>query len=192
MLQSIRRWLDKGRAAKDPVEYARSIGVRVGTGCRLLGMDSWTFGSEPYLVTLGDHVSITGGVRFITHDGGVWVLRDEEPNLDMFGPITVGNNVFIGLNVLVMPGVTIGNHCVIGAGAVVTHDVPSGSIAVGVPARVVGTTSAYRERSVQNGHFLRHLPADEKRHQLENLFHLSIQNQFSDSAGAAERRRDGF
>jgi len=62
------------------------------------------FGSEPYLVRLGDHVSITAGVKFISHDGGVWVFRDRFPELDVFGPITVGSNVFIGINALIMPG----------------------------------------------------------------------------------------
>ncbi len=97
----------------DPIGYARSIGVRVGKDCRLIGVH---FGSEPFLVTLGDHVS-AADVTFITHDGGIWVFRDTSPEVELFGPITVGNNVFLGAGVRVLPGVTIGDNVVIGAGA---------------------------------------------------------------------------
>ena len=68
---------DRFLIASDPVSYARRIGVRVGRDCRLIGIDRATFGSEPYLVSIGDHGTITDGVRFITHDGGVWVFRKE-------------------------------------------------------------------------------------------------------------------
>src|SRR5687768_17586277 len=78
---------------RDPVEYARSTGVEIGNDCRLIDV---SFGSEPYLVSLGNHVSATG-TNFVTHDGGVWVFRDRRPDADVFGRIRVGNNVFLGL-----------------------------------------------------------------------------------------------
>src|SRR5687767_986090 len=112
---------DRWRHYRDPVAHARSLGVRVGRDCRLI---SCVFGSEPYLITLGDHVSATN-VAFVTHDGGVWVFRDRWPEADLIAPITVGNNVFIGANATIMPGVTIGDNVVIGAHSVVTRDVPS-------------------------------------------------------------------
>lgn len=52
-------------------------------------------------------------------------------------PVNIGNDVWIGANVVILPGVTIGNNVVIGAGAVVTKDIPDNSLAVGVPARVI-------------------------------------------------------
>jgi acetyltransferase-like isoleucine patch superfamily enzyme len=124
----------------DPVGQARSIGVTVGERCRLISCD---FGSEPYLVTLGDHVSATQ-VSFITHDGSAWVFRHEWPDADLIGPIVVGSNVFIGAGVKIMPGVTIGDDVVIGAGSLVTGDIPSDCVAAGVPAKPLRTLSEYR------------------------------------------------
>ena len=60
-------------------------------------------------------------------------------------PVTIGNDVWLGANVLVMPGVTIGDNVVVGAGAVVTHDIPSNSLAMDVPARVARRLD-HRER----------------------------------------------
>lgn len=56
-------------------------------------------------------------------------------------PVSIGNDVWIGDRVIIMPGVHIGDGCIIGAGAVVTRDVPAYSVAAGVPARVIKTRS---------------------------------------------------
>ena len=67
--------------------------------------------------------------------------RTDIPMIDQGGeyakPVTIGNDVWLGRRVMIMPGVNIGDGCIIGAGAVVCHDIPPYSIAVGVPARVV-------------------------------------------------------
>src|SRR6476620_11192623 len=122
---------------RDPVKWARSVGVSVGTDCRFIGTSAATFGSEPYLITIGNHVTLTAGVRFLTHDGGVWTLRHIDPAMDVIAPIAVGDNVFIGLNAIILPGVRIGSNVVIGAGSVVTKDVPDNTVAAGNPARVL-------------------------------------------------------
>jgi hypothetical protein len=67
------------RIATDSVRYARSLGVEIGDGCRILGMTAATFGSEPYLIRLGSDVTVTSGVRFITHDGGLAIFRKDHP-----------------------------------------------------------------------------------------------------------------
>lgn len=168
--RSLRHLVRSWRMKRDPVAYARGLGVRIGNDCRLLAMTAATFGSEPYLVSLGDHVTITEGVRFVTHDGGVWIFRDQDPDLEVFGPISVGDNVFIGLGVIVLPNVTIGDKCVIGAGAVVTRDIPGDTVAAGVPARPLGKTQAYREKVGQGATRIRSLSAQDKRKALERRF----------------------
>lgn len=104
------------------------------------------FGSEPYLIELGNNVRITNGVRFVTHDGGLWVLRNLgriDVSIGKFGKIKVGSNTHIGWNAIIMPGVTIGKNCIIGCGAVVTKDIPDNSVAAGVPAKVIESIEDY-------------------------------------------------
>lgn len=119
-------------------------GGRIGSHCEIHSQVE--FGGEPYLITIGDHVRITQGVKFITHDGGVWVLRKITglSDIDVFGPIKIGNNVHIGWNAIIMPNVTIGDNCIIGAGAIVTKSIPSNSVAVGVPAKVIESIDEYK------------------------------------------------
>jgi acetyltransferase-like isoleucine patch superfamily enzyme len=166
----IRRLVDEWRLEFDRVGYARSIGVQVGKDCRFLGLSRGCFGSEPYLIKIGDHVTITFGVRFITHDGGVWVFRDREPDIDVIAPIVVGNNVFIGINSIVLPGVTIGDNVVIGAGSVVTRDVEPNQVVIGAPARPLRTLDEYWERVQREAFYIRSLSHGEKRRHLEERF----------------------
>ena len=135
------------------VRYWRKKGAKIGEGCELY--PTMTIDSEPYLVTIGNHVRINSGVHLITHDGACWVARELKKELtscDLFGPITIGNNVSIGTNALIMPGVTIGDNCIVGAGAVVTKSIPSNSVAVGVPAKVIESSDSYIEK--HKSHFL--------------------------------------
>ncbi len=128
----------------DPVRYARAIGVQVGEDCKLI---STNFGSEPYLIRLGNRVEVTAGVRFITHDGGVWVFRDLEPEVDVFGPIVVEDHAFLGVNAVILPGVRIGRRALVAAGSVVTRDVPAERVVAGAPAKVIATLDEYRARA---------------------------------------------
>lgn len=119
----------------DPLKYARKIGVNMNGKVFLTGGVLW--GTEPWIITLGDNVHISDGVRFLTHDGGARLFRNRVPDLEITKPIVIGNNVFVGNCVIFLPGVSIGNQVVIGAGAVVTHDVPDGVVVAGVPAKVI-------------------------------------------------------
>lgn len=166
MFKRIVVWFEKQLR---PEAYARRIGVRMGSGCRLIKVD---FSSEPYLITLGDRVSATKA-RFETHDGGVWVLRDRNPGIDIVKPITVGSNVFIGYGAIILPGVTIGDNVVIGAGAIVSRDIPSNSVAVGIPARVIKTLEEYRASALAQGDDTKQLTPEEKRKYFSKKYGVS-------------------
>lgn len=149
-----------------PVKYWKMRGASIGERCEIYG--SASLGSEPYLITIGDHVRINSGVHMVTHDGGAWVLREyikeaDAEKIDIFGKIFVGNNVHIGTNAIIMPGVTIGNKVVIGCGAIVTKDVPDNSVAVGIPAKVIEGLDDYICKNKHRFLYTKHLSMNEKK-----------------------------
>lgn len=87
-------------------------------------------------VTFGDNVFIGPNCSFYTAGHPLDVER-RNAGLEYSWPIKVGNNVWFGGGVTVVPGVTIGDDVVIGAGSVVTHDIPSGVLAAGNPAKII-------------------------------------------------------
>lgn len=129
-------------------------------GVHLYGNIDWS--TEPWIITLGNNVHITDGVRFVTHDGGTLIYRQYVPDLEITKPIVVGNDVYIGTDTIILPGVTIGNNVVIGAGAVVSKDIPDNSLAVGVPARVIKSADEYLEKLKIESLHLGHLKGREK------------------------------
>ncbi len=87
-------------------------------------------------VTIGDNVLIAPNVGIYTA-GHPIVAEQRNAGLEYAYPITIGNNVWIGAGTHICPGVTIGDNVVIGAGSVVTKDIPSGTVAYGVPCKVI-------------------------------------------------------
>ncbi|MDT0559380.1 acyltransferase [Ichthyenterobacterium sp. W332] len=85
-------------------------------------------------ITIGDNCLITHGCYILSHDGAAHVIDSSD---DGTGFVTIGNNVFIGVNTVVMRNVTIGDHAIIGAGSVVNKDVPTGAIAAGNPIKII-------------------------------------------------------
>lgn len=124
------------------IEKLRKIGVTIGDNCSIADIE---VSSEPYLITIGNHVQITDGTKIFTHGGG-WIFREKEPDFDYFGKVIIGNNVYIGNNCLIMPGVTIGNNVVVGAGSIVTKSVPSNHVVCGNPAKIICTINDYYEK----------------------------------------------
>lgn len=87
-------------------------------------------------ITIGPHTMFGPNVSIYTCNHPLdWRLRRKTVETAL--PVTIGADCWLGGNVVVRPGVTIGDRCVIGAGSVVVHDIPSDSLAVGNPCRVI-------------------------------------------------------
>ena len=152
------------------IRMLRFQGVKIGRDCLI---HTPYFSTEPYLIEIGDHVAISSGVEFITHDAAGWMFPDH-PHMGLFGSIKVGDNTFFGLNCTILPGTTIGADCVIGAGSVVRGNIPDGSVVMGNPARVVMTTALLKQLSLNHRNKLdtHLLSSREKRRVLEKHFGL--------------------
>ncbi|MCF6242208.1 MAG: acyltransferase [Bacteroidales bacterium] len=144
---SIIKYKLKGRDNEFRIRYLRRKGVKIGDDCLIFTIN---FSTEPYLIKIGNHVVVSPGVTFITHDGSVWLFRDKYPNITVFGNITVGNNTFIGINCIILPGTEIGENCIIGAGSVVRGKIPDNSVVMGNPAKVVMKTEIAEKFLVNN------------------------------------------
>lgn len=119
----------------------RKSGIIIGEECRI-----YTFlqSNEPSMIRIGNHVTISSGVAFVTHDNSI--LKVLDPMTDVVGRITVGDHCFIGQNSILMLGVTLGERCIVGAGAVVTHSYPANSVIAGNPARKICTAEEMAEK----------------------------------------------
>ena len=89
-------------------------------------------------VTIGSHVNLAQGITVtgLNHNFESTDKRIDEQGVSTL-QVTIGDDIWIGANAAIMPGVTIGNHCVVAAGAVVTKDVPPHSLVAGVPAKII-------------------------------------------------------
>lgn len=115
--------LDLLRLGKE--RCARMRGVAIGDGYRIL---SHLDASEPWLISIGDRVTISVNCTLVTHDGAACLVRDDRGRLCRYAPVTVGSDVLIG------------------AGSVVTADVPSSTVVAGVSTRPISAWDAFTEK----------------------------------------------
>ena len=89
-------------------------------------------------VSIGSHVNLAQGITVtaLNHNFAEKDLRIDEQGVST-NPVTIGNDIWIGANAVILPGVTIGDHSVVAAGAVVTKDVPPHTLVAGVPAKII-------------------------------------------------------
>lgn len=92
-----------------------------------------------WLITIGDNVTLAPRVHLLAHDASPQALR----KVTRIGRVVIGNNVFVGADTVVLPGVSIGDNVVVGAGSVVSRDIPSNSLAAGCPAKVISNIDTY-------------------------------------------------
>lgn len=147
IIQKIKNFLELRKYNRLTIaEYFRKQGAQIGEGCSIVPT---RLGTEPYLVKIGNHVTIALGVWFITHDGGTWLFRKEVPDLQAFGPIIIEDNCVIGANAILFSNIRIGKNSIVGAGSVVITDVPPDTIVMGIPARPFGSVAKYKEKCIE-------------------------------------------
>ena len=127
----------------------RKMGVKIGENCRVWGMP--ILGTEPHLIQIGDNTTLSSNVTLLTHDGSINACQNYYLNSGIkiqapLGRIKIGDRCFIGIHVIILPGVTIGDDCVVGAGSVVTKNISSGEVWGGNPARFIKKTKHLAEK----------------------------------------------
>lgn len=104
--------------------------------------------SDPKRIFIGQNVWIAANVIFINHDMANGMLQNVrgEKYSQLFENIVIGNNVLIGANAIVLPGITVGDDCVIGAGSIVCKNVKSGTVVAGNPIQVIGDFQSFEKK----------------------------------------------
>ncbi len=142
---------------------AKIVGVNFGNNCNF---NTRGWGSEPYLISMGNNVRTASGVNFITHDGSVGVIRKKYPgykNVDIFGEITIGNNVFIGMNATILPNTKIGNNVIIGACSLVKGELKDNSVYAGIPAKYICSLDEFHNKNIDKYDYTGDYPPKEKK-----------------------------
>lgn len=130
------------------ISLARKLGVKIGDNCRIYIRD---WGSEPFLINLGNNITIAPGVKFSTHDGSYWIFREKDKRYYRYGKISIGNNVFVGMNCIILPNVNIEDNVVVGAGSVITKDLECNNVYAGNPARKICTIDEFKIKMMKKG-----------------------------------------
>ena len=145
--------LQKYMSSEKYIEYARENGCTIGDGTQFFGEKSVDIGAGS-LIEIGEDCVITNRVRLLAHTWDAPILRrrfgrSDAPESSASGKITIGDNVFIGENSIVLPDTSIGENTIIGAGSVVTNDIPPESVAAGNPCRVIMSLEEYNDKRTE-------------------------------------------
>lgn len=141
MFMKIYLWIRKHVMKIDDrsqLEIAIENGLRIGKNSNIQDqviLDP----SHCWLIDIGDNVTIAPRAYILCHDAST----KNSIGYTKIGRVRIGNNVFIGANTIVLPGVTIGDNVVIGANSVVVKDIPSNSVAVGNPCKIIKDYDKY-------------------------------------------------
>lgn len=120
------------------IEHLTKMGMKVGKNFNCMKgviLDP----SHCWLIDIGDNVTIAPRVYVLCHDASI----KNELGYTKIGRVNIGNNVFIGANSLIMPGVTIGNNVIIGANSTITHNIADNVVVAGSPSKVISTYQQY-------------------------------------------------
>ena len=134
------------------ISYLRRKGINVGDDCFFQSPKTALVDiTRPLLVDIGRHCYFLENFTLLTHDNVSKVFGPVYYEfIPSSGKVTIGNNVYFARNCSVLKNVTIGDNCIIGFGSIVTHDIPSNSVAVGAPAKVICTLDEFYQKRLKN------------------------------------------
>ena len=143
MRKIIKRYLERLRGEPN-LEKLKKRGLQIGKNFKMMG-EVIIDPSHCWHISIGDNVILAPRVHILAHDAstGLFLKYTKVAN------VKIGNNVFIGAGSIVLMGVTIGDNVVIGAGSIVSRNIPSNSLAVGNPAKVVCSLEEYLAKEKQ-------------------------------------------
>lgn len=132
----------------DLIKHLRKKGVQIGENCVFYDCNSVSIDAQnPCMLTIGNYVRITSGVQILTHDYSFSVLSAVEGGIvGSVEKTSIGNNVFIGRNAIILKGVSIGDNVIIGAGSIVSKNCDSNSVYAGNPARKISSIESMYEK----------------------------------------------
>lgn len=136
------------RNSSSYISYLRKLHVQIGERCVFRDPKTTCIDVQrPELITIGNNVDMNRNFTIMTHDWSSLVFRSVfDDIINSTGRVQIGNNIYFGTNVTILKGVSIGDNCIIGAGSVVTKNIPSNSVAVGMPCRVICSLDEYFEK----------------------------------------------
>mgnify|MGYP002869291832 CR=1 FL=1 len=145
---NIRKRLNMSISSSLLTYYLREKGVRIGGGTIFHDANNTTVATQrPWMISIGKYCKITGGVVILDHDYSRSVLRMRYG--DILGECRkteIGDNVFIGLNSIILMGTHIGNNVIVGAGSVVSGTFPDDVVIAGNPAKIICTLEELYEK----------------------------------------------
>ncbi|MDW3038824.1 MULTISPECIES: DapH/DapD/GlmU-related protein [Bacillus cereus group] len=145
MIKRIFRKIKAKITGEKTVEELVKHGLVLGKNVSIQKDVSFDYG-HCWLISIGDNCTLAPRVHILAHDAST--IR--HIGYAKIGRVTIGENTFIGAGTIILPGVTIGENVIIGAGSVVSKDIPDNTVAVGNPATMVSSTSAYLEKHKGN------------------------------------------
>ena len=130
------------------INHLRSLGMTIGERCVIFDpMFTLIDETRPWMIEIGNDVQITRGVTILTH-GYDWSVLKGKYGVVLGSAlgVSIGNNVFIGMNTTILKGVHIGDNVIIGAGSLINKDIPNDCVVAGNPAKVVCGLEDYLEK----------------------------------------------
>lgn len=159
------------------ITYLKKCGVDIGNHCYVWSPNHTLIDTQrPEMLHIGDYCKITQGVIILSHDYSVSVAkRVYHEHIGNCAATTIGNNVFIGMNAIILMGSKIGDNCIVGAGAVVSGMFPSNTVIAGNPAKVICSIEDFynkhkaKEISEAKSYYLEFKRKHNRRPQIEEM-----------------------